>query len=395
MEVILMFKKYIVAISLICLFASLIIPVSAQEGIKNNQDKGLTIQTPKFAYVGSYTSKEREGHGTGIEVYRIGATGEWTSIQSVEGFNPAFLALDQQQHFLYAAHGDGTVVSAFAIDQESGQLTLLNQQLTGGKNSVHLVVDPSGRYLLVANNTSGNITVLPINEDGSLAEYSDLVNLPGKIGPNRTEQASSHPHQVFFDPSGHFVLVSDVGLDKIFAYRLDNISGKLLVNDPPSVATRSGAGPRHFVFHPTKPYTYVINGLDSTITTYQFDFGRGELKPIQVMPTLPTSYVGNSAASEIMVASSGKFLYAANRGPNSIGVFSIDQSTGTLIPTEWVSTKGKGPRFFTLDPTGSTLYAANQNSDDIVVFHVNSLKGTLVPTGQVIKTGSPTCIVFR
>ncbi|WP_378951555.1 lactonase family protein [Pelosinus sp. sgz500959] len=391
-----MFRKCIKVMILMFLFISMIIPVSAQEVMKSQQGKNLNIQTPKFAYVGSYTAKERDGHGKGIEVYRIDSTsGEWKSIQSVDGFNPAFLALDHEGHFLYAAHGDGTVVSAFAIDQESGQLTLLNQQATGGKNSVHLTVDPSGRFLLVANNTSGNITVLPINIDGSLADFSDLVDLPGKMGPNRAEQASSHPHQVSFDPSGHFVLVSDVGLDKIFVYSLDQIRGKLIANDPPSMATRSGAGPRHFAFHPTKSYQYVINGLDSTITTYQFDDKGGKLQPIQVMPTLSTAFVGNSAASEIMIAPSGKFLYGANRGPSNIGVFSIDQVTGTLTPIEWVSTQGKGPRFFALDPLGQNLYAANQNSDNIVIFRINSLKGTLIPTGQVIKTGSPTCIVFR
>jgi len=391
-----MIDKYMGVLVLLLLFVTNIIPVSAQGAVKGDQNMSLTLQTPKFAYVGSFTTADRDGRGNGIEVFSIdGKSGLWTKIQSVEDVNPGFLAMDRKKEFLYVGHGGGTVVSAYTIDQESGTLTLLNQQPTGGKNGAHLMVDPSGGFLLVANNSSGDISVLPIREDGSLGAFSDLVTLPGKIGTNRSEQASSHPHQVSFDPSGKFVLVSDVGLDKVFVYRLDTATGKLIANDFPSVSTRAGAGPRHFAFHPSKPYTYVINGLDSTLTTYQFNSGRGELKPIQVMPALPTTFVGDSNASEVMIAPSGKFAYGATRGANAIGVFAIDQVTGILTPIEWVSTQGKGPRFFTLDPSGMYLYAGNLSSDTIVIFSINQLKGTLIPTGQVVNTGSPSCIVFR
>ena len=391
-----MFNKYTRVVVMLFLLVTIIIPVGAQGVAKSDQNMVLTLQTPKFAYVGCFTTGDRDGRGTGIEVFGIDSkSGVWTKIQSVECINPGFLAMDRQKEFLYVAHGGGTIVSAFAIDQESGKLTLVNQQPTGGKNAAHLIVDPSGGFLLVANNTSGDVTVFPIREDGSLAVFSDLVTLAGKVGTNRSEQATSHPHQVSFDPSGKFLLVSDVGLDKVFVYRLDTSTGKLIANDYPSVATRAGAGPRHFAFHPSKPYAYVINGLDSTITTYQFDFVRGALKPIQVMPALPTTFVGDSNASEVMVTSSGKFAYGATRGSNMIGVFAIDQGVGILTPIEWVSTQGKGPRFFTLDPSGKYLYAGNLSSDTIIIFSVNPLNGTLVPTGQVVKTGSPSCIVFR
>ena len=356
----------------------------------------LALQTPKFAYVGCFTTADRDGRGKGIEIFSIDSkTGAWTKIQSIESVNPGFLTMDSQKKFLYVAHGGGTIVSAYAIDQESGKLKFLNEQPTGGKNGAHLTLDPNDKFLLVANNSSGDLTVCPVREDGSIAQFSDLVTLSGKIGPNRSDQASSHPHQVSFDPSGTFVIVSDIGLDRVFVYRLDASTGKLIANEYPSVATRAGAGPRHFAFHPSKSYIYVINGLDTTITTYQFNSHRGELVPIQVMPALPTTFVENSNASEVMVTPSGKFAYGVTRGSNMIGIFAIDQGTGVLDPVEWVSTQGEGPRFFTLDTAGAYLYVGNLSTDTIVIFRINQLDGTLFPTGQVVATGSPACIVFR
>ena len=158
---------------------------------------------------------------------------------------------------------------------------------------------------------------------------------------------------------------------------------------------RPGAGPRHVSFHPRKPYVYVLNELDSTITTYSLDPDRGELKPLQIITTLPPAFTGNSTTSEIQVAPSGRFVYASNRGHDSLAIFSIDEATGTLASVGWESTQGKTPRFFGIYPAGTFLYAANQNSDTIVTFRVDQVSGRLTPTGQIVKTGSPVCIVFR
>jgi len=260
---------------------------------------------------------------------------------------------------------------------------------------VSLAVDPTNRFLVLANYSSGTVAVLPINADGSLAKLSDLVTLTGKPGPHRTQQESSHPHDVIFDPRGRFIVVPDKGLDTVFVFKLDTATGKLVAADPPSVASRPGAGPRHADFHPSKPFAYVLNELDCTLTTLAFDPERGGLRPLQVITTLPPDFTGNSTTSEIEVAPSGRFVYASNRGQDSLAIFAIDEATGMLGPVGWESTQGKTPRFFGLYPSGTFLYAANQGSDTIVTFRVDQGSGRLTPTGQIVKTGSPSCIVFK
>ena len=351
---------------------------------------------PKFAYVGCYTTKERKGNGEGINVYQVdAATGNWTHVQLLKDVNPSFLTFDRQKRALYSAHGDGGEATAYRIDAATGRLTLLHKQATNGKNGVSHAVDATNRFLVLANYSSGTVTVLPINPDGSLAPLSDLYALQGKPGPHRAEQASSHPHDVVFDPRLRFIVVPDKGLDANFVFRLDTATGKLVAADPPSVASRPGAGPRHAAFHPTAPYTYVINELDSTITTFRFDAEKGDLKPLQVITTLPTAFTGNSTTSEIAVTPSGRFVYGSNRGHDSLAMFSVDGATGVLSPIGWESTQGKTPRFFAIEPSGTYLYAANQDSDTIVTFRVDQTTGKLAPTGQVVKAGSPVTVVFR
>jgi 6-phosphogluconolactonase (cycloisomerase 2 family) len=189
--------------------------------------------------------------------------------------------------------------------------------------------------------------------------------------------------------------VPDKGLDAVFVFKLDAASGALMAAEPPSVASRPGAGPRHADFHPSKPYVYVINELDSTITTFRFDPERGGLTPLQTITTLPPNFTGNSTTSEIVVAPSGRFLYGSNRGHDSLAIFAIDDATGTLTSIGWESTQGKTPRFFAIEPSGTFLYAANQDSDTIVTFRVDQASGKLTPTGHIVKTGSPSTIVFR
>jgi len=355
------------------------------------------------AYVGAFTTPDRKGHGGGINVYRVDpASGTWTHEQLLEVVNPSFLTLDREQRFLYSVHADLDEVSAYAIDQQNGRITALNRQSCGGKNGVHLSIDPSGRWIVTANYSAGSVGVVPIEKDGSLGPRSDLVKLPGEPGPDRKQQASSHPHDAVFDPSGRFIAVPDKGLDRVFVFRLDAASGKLTPNDPPSVATRAGDGPRHIAFHPQMPLAYVINELSSSVTTYRFDAERGSLQPIQVLPSTPANYTGNNTGAEIAVAPSGRVVYASNRGHDSVGIFVVDPRAGTLTPVDWAPTHAKSPRFFGLDPSAKMLYAANadegfsteQNTDTIVPFSINQADGKLTPTGQVIKTNSPCTIVF-
>ena len=352
---------------------------------------------PKLAYVGCYTSKQRNGRGEGVAVHRIdAATGAWTQQQLVKtADNPSWLTLDRSKRFLYAAHGDGEVVTAFRVDEATGQLGALGTQDAKGRNGVRLGVDATNRFVICANYSSGTVAVLPIRADGSLGPLTDLAALPGKPGPHRTEQASSHPHDVVFDPRDRFIVVPDKGLDATFVFSLDAASGKLVPAASPPAASRPGAGPRHAAYHPAKPYAYVLNELDSTITTYRFDGERGALTPLQVITTLPSSFTGSNTTSEIVVAASGRFVYASNRGHDSLAIFAVDDSSGTLSPVGWEPTQGKTPRFFAIEPSGSVLYAANMDSDTIVAFRVDAGSGKLTPTGQIIKTGSPSSIVFR
>jgi 6-phosphogluconolactonase len=351
---------------------------------------------PRFAYVGCYTTRQRNGRGEGISVYRIDAsTGAWTPVQLVKDLvNPSWLGLDRRARVLYSAHGEGEIVSAFRIDAETGHLSFLGTQATKGKNGVRLGIDADNRVVVLANYSSGTVAVLPINADGSLAPVTDLRALEGTPGPHRTEQTMSHPHDVVFEPRGRFIVVPDKGLDAVFVFRLD-AAGRLVAADPPSVASRPGAGPRHAAFHPSRPCVYVLNELDSTLATYRLDEQRGALTALQVITTLPTSFTGTNTTSEIAVAPSGRFVYASNRGHDSLAIFAVDDATGVLAPVGWEPTQGRTPRFFALEPTGTFLYAANQDSDTIVGFRVDTASGRLTPTGHVVKTGSPSSIVFR
>lgn len=351
-----------------------------------------------FAYVGCFTTSHRKARGKGISVYRIDATsGAWSLVEVLETIaNPGYLALDSQQRFLYASHGDGDTVSAYAIDLQTRKLKFLNQQPSRGDNGPHLVVDPGDKYVVVANGPG--IAVLPINTDGSLAPLTDAVVPPGKEGPYRREQGlGAHPHQVVFDASGRFLISPDKGVDATHIYKLDLANGKLAPNDPPFVKSRYGAGPRHLSFHPSRPIAYLINELDSTVTTYQWDTQgdtRGSLTPVHIIPTTPPTFVGDNTGAEIAVAPNGLFVYVSNRGHNSIATFAVDPKDSTLTPLGWEPTQGKKPRFFALDPAGEKLYVANEGSDTLVAFKLGAMSGKPVPAGLIIHTGSPSCIAF-
>jgi 6-phosphogluconolactonase len=349
-----------------------------------------------FAYVGSFTTAQRKARGDGIHVYRVDpATGAWTHVQHIGDLvNPSYLALSGDQRFLYSVHGDGDYATAFALDRASGEAKLLGKGATGGKNGVRQAVDPSGKFLVVANYGSGSVAVLPIMPDGSLKDQQQLLALPGEPGPHKVEQASSHPHDVVFDPSGRFVLVADKGLDRVFVFRFDAATGRLTPAEPDSVKTRPQAGPRHLAFHPKLPIVWVLNELDSTIATYSWNGERGTLTPIQVMSTLPTDFTGYSTAAEIAVSADGHFVYSSNRGHDSVTVYAADPAKGLLTPIGWQPTQGKVPRFIGLDPAGRYLHAANEQGDTVVTFRVDADRGLLTPTGQVTNNASPVTIVF-
>jgi len=347
-----------------------------------------------FAYVGSRTTRERNARGDGISVYRCNpATGELALVEVVGDLvNPSFLALDASGEHLYTVHGDLSDVSAFKVDRRTGKLQFINRQDTGGKNPVHLAIDPTGKHLVVSNHIGSSLAVLPIRADGGLGERSQLVPLTGPLGPHRVEQKLPKPHFNPFDPSGKFVVVPDKGLDRTFSFRFEN--GKLTPAAVPFTVAREGAGPRHLAFHPKLPFAYVVNELDSSVTTYAWTPASGALTPLQVLPTLPSSFTGNSRAAEIEVDPSGHMVYASNRGYDSIAAFRVDQKSGLLSLVDVAPTGGKTPRFFTLTRDGRFLFALNEESDTIVTLAVDGASGRLTPTGFKVACGSPVCMVF-
>ena len=346
------------------------------------EQAGAQSSVGLFAYVGSYTTAQRKARGDGIHAFRVDpASGVWTHVQHVgELTNPSYLALSPDQRFLYSVHGDEDYATAFALDRTTGQAKLLNRAATGGKNGVRQAVDPTSKFLIVANYSSGSVAVLPIAPDGSLKDQH--------------QQASSHPHDIVFDPSGRFVLVPDKGLDRVFVFRFDPANGRLSPAEPGSVATRPGAGPRHLAFHPKLPIVWVLNELDSTAETYRWDAEHGALTPVQVITTLPTDFTGYSTAAEIAVSPDGRFVYGSNRGHDSVAIYAADANDGSLKSIGWQPTQGRVPRFIGLDPAGRFLYAANEQGDTIVTFRVDANTGMLAATGQVIKSGSPVTIIF-
>jgi len=349
-------------------------------------------------YVGTYTEGTRS---EGIYLIRMDRrSGQLRRVGAVAaGANPSFLAIHPNGRVLYAVNelekyrGRATgAVSAFAIAKDTGALTRLNEQPSEGGAPCYVSVDRSGRVVLVANYVGGNIAVLPIQANGSLAPAAHVIQHTGK-GPNAERQAAPHAHCILPDPSNRFALAADLGADRVFVYRLD-LDGKLLHVEGGDLGVRPGAGPRHLAFHPTLPLVFVANELDSTVATLRFDAERGALSPLDTHSTVPAGWTGTNYPADIHVASTGRSLYVSNRGHNSIAVFSVAESTGALVLAQVVSTEGDWPRNFSLDPTGRWLLVANQRSDSVVVFGRDPENGGLTPPRQRIAIPSPVCLRF-
>jgi len=348
-----------------------------------------------LVYIGTYTRAQSKG----IYVFRLNtATGTLTSpVLAAATANPSFLTLHPNRRFLYALGeigGSSTgVVNAFAIDGTTGTLTPLNQQTSAGRGPCHFAVDKTGGCVLVANYGSGSIATLPIHADGSLGPPTTSIQHQGaSVDPKR--QQEPHAHGVGFDPANHRAFCADLGLDKILIYQFDPSKPTITPKDPPSGSVKPGAGVRHFVFHPDGHRLYAINEMYSTVTAFDYDPQRGALTGFQTISTLPDIFTGPNTAAEIAIHPTGKFLYASNRGHNSIAVFTIDDATGRLTLVGHQSTLGKTPRMFAIDPSGNFLLAANQDSNTVVPFRIDQETGHLTPTGPPIEVSSPTCVTF-
>lgn len=354
-----------------------------------------------LVYFGTYTAGTTS---KGVYVSRLDpASGTLTPPQlAAEITSPSFLAVHPTGNFLYAvnevntfAGQPGGSVSGFAIDRRTGLLKALNQQSSQGPGPAHLVVDRDGRNVLVANYGGGSVAVLPIGKDGKLKSASAMVQHTGSsVNPQR--QKEPHAHAIVLDPANRFAYVADLGLDKVLVYQFDGRNGLLTLNNPPSANVKPGAGARHLAFHPSGRYAYVINEMNCTITAFNNDSAKGALQEAQTISTLPAGQAMQTGFSgaEIEVHPSGKFLYASNRGHDSIAVFAIDQNTGRLTSVENTPTQGSTPRGFGIDPDGGYLLAGNQKSDSVVVFRIDPQSGKLTPTGSKIDVGAPVSVKF-
>ena len=351
-------------------------------------------------YVGTYT--EEGSKSKGIYAYRFDAsTAQITSLGlAAETTNPSFVALHPNGRFLYAVNEvpnykgpNSGGVSAFSIDRATGKLTFLNEVASRGADPCYITVDKTGKYVLVANYTGGSVAVFPVLADGKLGEASAFVQHTGK-GTNPERQEGPHAHSIDLSPDNRFAMVDDLGLDELLVYKFDAAKGSLSANQPAFAKLDAGAGPRHFALHPSGKFAYVIAEMGHTVTAFSNDPATGKLQTLQTISTLPKDFKGRNDDAEISVHPSGKFLYASNRGEDTIAIYAIDQAKGTLTQTGSVSTGGKEPRNFEIDPTGTFLFAANQLSNNVAVFRIDAKTGNLTATGQAFEVGQPVCIRF-
>jgi len=316
-------------------------------------------------------------------------------VLAAETTNPSFIEIHPNGKFLYAVSKSGSAgaVIAFVIDFNTGVLKFLNQQPSGGAGPCHLSIDHTGRNLFVANYSGGSASVIPINVDGRLGEPTGFVQHEG-CSVNQKRQKGPYAHSINISPDNRFVFVADLGIDKIMIYKLDIRKGTIIANSPPYAKVKPGAGPRHFSFHPSGKFAYVINELNSTMTAFAYELFSGVLTECQTITTLPNSFNGFNTCAEVRVHPGGKFLYGSNRGHDSIVVYQIDMVEGTLTFVEHETEDIKTPRNFNIDPTGKFCLVANQDGDSVVVFQIDQNSGELEPTGHKISIGRPVCVRF-
>jgi 6-phosphogluconolactonase (cycloisomerase 2 family) len=376
---------------------------------------------PLMAYVGTFSSPLVKpaatqvdlppGNGQGIHLFRVDrATGALAAAGLFElRTSPNCLVIDRTGTRMYSTNetdrfegADAGSVSAFAIDEADGHLTLLNTVSSGAKGPTSVNIHPSGKFALVANYHGGAVAVLPIAADGRLGPPSDVKLDRGTVGPKRAVNAPPgsfaisghdmpHAHMIQADSTGHFVLTAELGLDQLLIWKFDEGAGTLAPHQ--TVALPGGDGPRHFAFHPKGTWLYSLQEEGSNIVLYDYDPAQGHLTARQTISSLPPDFAGSNFTSEILVSADGRFVYAGNRLHDGIAVFAVGP-TGTLkfVAEEW--TRGDYPRSFAFDPTGAFLYSCNQRADNVTAFRVDRKTGRLSFTGNYTPVGNPSAIVF-
>jgi len=355
----------------------------------------LLAQTSKLI-IGTYTSGKSEG----IYIYDFNTSnGDNNFISSTKSSNPSFLAVSPDKKYLYAVNEDadslnnGGMVSAYKFDKKKKHLSFINQQTSGGNHPCYVTVDNTGKSVIVANYTGGSFSITPVNEDGSLSAEKKVIQHTGK-GINKDRQEKAHVHTTVLNADNKYLLVADLGIDKLMVYNFDAPTGNATANDAASVSVSAGSGPRHVAIHPSQKYVYLTEELSGTVAAFNFAED-GKLKLFQTISAVPENYKGSLGGADIHVSPDGKFLYASNRGElNDLVIFSIDAATGILSVVGHQSTLGVKPRNFNFDPSGNFLLVANQESDSIIIFSVNHETGLLTDTGKRINIPNPVCLVW-
>ncbi|MFI2858343.1 lactonase family protein [Paenibacillus sp. JSM ZJ436] len=354
--------------------------------MRNTSNEGKVL-----VFTGAYA----ESHETGICVYAFHPeSGDLELLDQQAGIkNPTFLNVDPKRRLLYAigeTEQDGQKrgeVVTFAIDVDAGTLKLLSRSNFSGSSTCHIQRDEKGQYLLLSSYHGGFVDLVSLDENGIpsqlLEEYSHTAF-------QATENDKPKAHSVFFSPDEQYIMAQDLGLDKIMVSQIDAEAGKL--SNRHVVDLKQGAGPRHLAFHPDGQYAYVINELNSTITTFSYKAATGELTEQQTVSTLPAGFEGENGCAEIAVSKDGRTLYGSNRGHDSLAVYRIHPENGKLELLQHISTEGGHPRHFCMLPGESFLTVANRDGNNLVMYQVNQEDGTLTYTGKTVAQSKPVCV---
>jgi len=353
----------------------------------------FTVQAQhSYLLIGTYTSGKSEG----IYVYDFNnLNGDAVYKSKIKAPNPSFLAVSPNRQYVYAAFEQGGKngagkIGAYHFDKKTAALQFINEQMSGGDDPCFVTTDRSGKWLAAANYSGGSLAILPVAGNGGLDAASTVIQHNGS-SVNKNRQEKAHVHSTFFSADSRYLLVPDLGMDKIMIYSFNAQTGKLQTAPQAFAKTADGAGPRHIIFSPNNKYVYLMQELTGKVVSYQYNNGR--LTAIQEISAAQPGFNGFMGSADIHVSGDGKFLYCSNRGDaNTITVFKINPANGKLSVAGYQSTMGKGPRNFSLDPSGNFLLVANQNSDDIIVFKRNKKTGLLTDTGKKIEVGNPVCL---
>ncbi len=354
-----------------------------------------TQNSGHYLIVGTYTSGKSEG----IYVFRFNPeNAESVSVSKATGIkNPSFLTVSPDNRFIYSVEelngtGNSGKVVAYTFNQQDGRLNKINDQPSGGDDPCYITIDKTGKWVIVGNYSSGSLAVLPVNNDGSLGKPTSIIVHKGS-SVNKDRQEKPHVHATVLSADNRFLFVPDLGTDRVMVYAFNTKTGKLTTAKKPFASARPGSGPRHFEFHPSGKYAYLMEELTGTVTAFTYDAAAGALKAFQTISSLPSDYKGPIGSADIHVSPDGKFVYASNRGEsNTLAIYAVDPATGKLTYMAHQSTLGKIPRNFNLDPSGNYLLVANQNSDEIVIFKRDIETGLLTDTGKRVAVPTPVCL---